>query len=152
MIKSSLYAAQARAIGGRMGRAHTHDGRLSVELSTPKAMGGDDGAGTNPEQLFAVGYAACFIGAIKAVARGEKIAVPDDLTIDSTVHFGHHVKGHGFSIAVEMVVNLPGLDQQVAEALVEKAHQVCPYSNATRGNIEVKFDVTTEPAESAAAE
>ncbi len=140
-IKSAVYTAHAHTTGGRTGTSKTDDGRLEVTLDTPKAMGGNDGAGTNPEQLFAVGYSACFLGALKAVARGEKVKIPDDATIDASVSFGENAKGSGFNIAVELKVTIPGFDQEQAEALVHKAHQVCPYSNATRGNVDVKLTV-----------
>ncbi len=141
MIKAALYTTHAHTTGGRTGTSKTDDGRLSVTLDTPKAMGGSDGPGTNPEQLFAAGYSACFLGALKAVARGGKVKIPDDATIDAAVSFGENAKGVGYGIAVEMKVTLPGVDRAEAEALVEKAHQVCPYSNATRGNVDVKLSV-----------
>lgn len=141
MIKSAIYTAHATSTGGRTGTSATDDGRLSVTLDTPKEMGGNGGPGTNPEQLFAAGYSACFLGAIKAVARGEKIKVPDETSINAAVSFGENAKGSGFNIAVALEVTIPGMDHEAALALVEKAHQVCPYSNATRGNVEVKLSV-----------
>ena len=141
MIKSALYTAHATSTGGRTGTSATDDGRLSITLDTPKEMGGNGGPGTNPEQLFAAGYSACFLGAIKAVARGEKIKVPDETSINAAVSFGENANGIGFGIAVALEVTIPGMDHEAALALVEKAHQVCPYSNATRGNIEVKLSV-----------
>jgi len=141
MIKQALYTATAHTTGGRTGTSKTEDGRLSVTLDTPKAMGGNDGPGTNPEQLFAAGYSACFLGALKAVARGEKVKIPDDATIDASVSFGERSEGPGFSLAVAMTITLPGIEHAQAEALVEKAHAVCPYSNATRGNIDVTLTV-----------
>ena len=143
-IKSALYTAHAHTTGGRAdGHSKTDDGRLEVKLDTPKAMGGNDGPGTNPEQLFAAGYSACFLGAIKAVARGEKIKVPDETTIDASVSFGENANegAKGFNIAVELKVTLPGFSKEDAEALVHKAHEVCPYSNATRGNVDVTLTV-----------
>ncbi|SEQ05061.1 peroxiredoxin, Ohr subfamily [Devosia sp. YR412] len=142
-IKSAVYTAHAHTTGGRTGTSATDDGRLSVTLDTPAAMGGNDGPGTNPEQLFAAGYSACFLGAIKAVARGEKIKVPDETTIDASVSFGENANegAKGFNIAVELKVTLPGFSKEDAEALVHKAHEVCPYSNATRGNVDVKLSV-----------
>jgi Ohr subfamily peroxiredoxin len=104
-------------------------------------MGGNDGPGTNPEQLFAVGYSACFLGALKAVARNEKVKIPDDAKIDAAVSFGENAKGPGFGIAVELKVTIPGFEAAQAQDLAEKAHQICPYSNATRGNIDVKLSV-----------
>jgi len=141
MIKSAVYSAHATTTGGRTGTSKTDDGRLSVTLDTPKEMGGNGGQGTNPEQLFAVGYSACFLGALKAVARGEKVSIPDDAGINATVHFGENADGPGFGIGVELEVTIPGMDHDQAVALVDKAHQICPYSNATRGNIEVKLSV-----------
>lgn len=140
-IKSALYTAHAHTTGGRTGTSATDDGRLSVTLDTPREMGGNGGAGTNPEQLFAVGYSACFQGALKAVARGEKLKVPDEATIDADVSFGENAKGAGFAIAVELKVTIPGFERSVAEDLVAKAHQICPYSNATRGNVDVTLTV-----------
>ncbi len=143
-IKSAVYTAHAHTTGGRAdGHSKTDDGRLEVKLDTPKAMGGNDGPGTNPEQLFAAGYSACFLGAVKAVARSEKITVPDDTRIDASVSFGENANegAKGYNIAVELKVTIPGLDHAAAEALVHKAHQVCPYSNATRGNVDVKLTV-----------
>jgi osmotically inducible protein OsmC len=137
-IDKVLYTAHATATGGRDGTAKTSDGLLDVKLSAPKELGGAGGA-TNPEQLFAAGYAACFIGALKHVAGAEKIKLPAEVSIDSKVGIG--AIPQGFGIEVEMVVHLPGMDKAEAEALVHKAHQVCPYSNATRGNIEVKLSV-----------
>lgn len=140
-IKSAVYTAHAHTTGGRTGTSATDDGRLSVTLDTPKEMGGNGGPGTNPEQLFAAGYSACFLGAIKAVARGDKIKVPDETTIDASVSFGDNANGAGFNIAVELKVALPGFSREDAQALVEKAHGVCPYSNATRGNVDVKLTI-----------
>jgi len=133
-----LYTAHAHTTGGRDGRSVTDDGILDVKLALPKAMGGAGGA-TNPEQLFAAGYSACFMGAIKHVAGLKKIAVPANAAIDASVDLGPIPQG--FGIAVKMVVTLPGLDRAVAQDLVATAHQVCPYSNATRGNIEVDLSV-----------
>ncbi|NVJ97242.1 MAG: organic hydroperoxide resistance protein [Alphaproteobacteria bacterium] len=134
-LEKTLYTAHATATGGRAGTAKSDDGRLDVSLSTPKGLGGDDGAGTNPEQLFAAGYAACFIGAMKAVAGKQGISLPADVSINSSVGIGP-IPG-GFGIEATLEVNLPGMDRDAAEALIAAAHQVCPYSNATRGNIEV---------------
>jgi osmotically inducible protein OsmC len=140
-IKSALYTAHAHTTGGRTGTSATDDGRLSVTLDTPREMGGNGGPGTNPEQLFAAGYSACFLGALKAVARGEKLKVPDEATIDADVSFGENANGAGFAIGVELKITLPGFERDAAQALVEKAHQICPYSNATRGNIDVTLTV-----------
>lgn len=126
-----LYTAHAHTTGGRDGQSKTDDGRLNVTLSSP----GTSGTGTNPEQLFAAGYSACFIGAIKAVAGMKKIDVPADLSIDASVDLGKIPAGYG--IAVRLDISLPGMDRAAARELVDAAHQVCPYSNATRGNIDV---------------
>jgi len=133
-VEKVLYKAQATSTGGRDGAARSSDGLLDVRLSVPKEMGGA-GGGVNPEQLFAAGYSACFLGAMKFVAGTQKLAVPADTSINATVGIGQIPAG--FGIEVQMVVKLPGMDRAVAQALVDKAHQVCPYSNATRGNIEV---------------
>ncbi|MBB1278206.1 organic hydroperoxide resistance protein [Pseudoalteromonas sp. SR43-3] len=139
VLQNVAYTAKATATGGREGVAKSDDGRLDVNLSTPKGLGGDDGQGTNPEQLFAAGYAACFIGALKFVAGSEKIDLPSDTHINSQVSIGA-IEG-GFGIAVKLVVSLGDMDKTAAQTLVDKAHQVCPYSNATRGNIEVELSV-----------
>ena len=141
-IDKALYTAQATSTGGRTGSSSTPDGRLSLTLSTPKELGGDGGSGTNPEQLFAAGYSACFIGAIKAVARSQKLTLPGEVSITADVSIGPMSgKAGAFGIAAALVVSLPGLDRAAAEALVKAAHEVCPYSNATRGNIEVTLTV-----------
>jgi len=139
VLQNVAYTAKATATGGREGVAKSDDGRLNINLSTPKGLGGDDGQGTNPEQLFAAGYAACFIGALKFVAGSEKIALPSDTYINSEVSIG--AIDAGFGIAVKLAVSLGDMDKAAAQALVEKAHQVCPYSKATRGNIEVELSV-----------
>jgi len=139
VLQNVAYTAKATATGGREGVAKSDDGRLNVNLSTPKGLGGDDGQGTNPEQLFAAGYAACFIGALKFVAGSEKIALPSDTHINSEVSIGA-IEG-GFGIAVKLAVSVGDMDKVAAQELVNKAHQVCPYSNATRGNIEVELSV-----------
>lgn len=138
-LSATLYTAKATVTGGREGSAKSDDGRLDVNLSTPKGLGGDDGAGTNPEQLFAAGYAACFIGALRVVAGQAKIALPSDTKIDAQVSIGPIPAG--FGIAVKLAVSLGDMDKEKATALVEQAHQVCPYSNATRGNIDVELSV-----------
>ncbi len=134
-----LYTAKSTATGGREGAASSDDGALKVKLSTPKALGGAGGDGTNPEQMFAAGYSACFIGAMKAVGAREKIAVPADPTITATVGIGPRDDGQGFGLDVELAITLPGMDRAAAEDLIAKAHQICPYSNATRGNIDVRL-------------
>ncbi|KTF68243.1 organic hydroperoxide resistance protein [Sphingomonas sp. HT-1] len=130
------YTTKATATGGRDGSARSEDGVLEVKLSTPKELGGAGGDGTNPEQLFAAGYSACFIGALKAVGAQMKIKVPADVTVTATVGIGPRSEG-GFGITADLLVNLPGLDRAEAQKLVDAAHQVCPYSNATRGNVDV---------------
>ena len=139
-IEQVIYRAQATATGGRDGQATSSDNALDVKLSTPKELGGAGGEGTNPEQLFAAGYSACFIGALQFVAGQEKISLPDDTRITGDVGIGQ-IPG-GFGIEVTLNVSLPGLEQDQADALVEKAHGVCPYSNATRGNIDVTLNVS----------
>lgn len=135
-----LYTASATSTGGRDGRSVSSDNQLDVKLTTPKELGGPGGTGTNPEQLFAAGYSACFIGALKFVAAASKTALPADLSIKADVGIGPNGKG-GFGIQVALNISLPGLDRQVAKELVNKAHEVCPYSNATRGNIDVTLNI-----------
>lgn len=139
-VDKILYEAEATATGGRDGRAVSSDGTLDLRLATPKALGGAGGDGTNPEQLFAAGYSACFIGAMKVVAGKQKIDMPADHSVTGTVGIGP--SGEAFGIAVTLDVSLPGLDRETAETLVDQAHQVCPYSNATRGNIDVTLNVS----------
>jgi Ohr subfamily peroxiredoxin len=134
------YTTEATATGGRDGRSRTADGALDVRLTTPKELGGGGGEGNNPEQLFAAGYAACFLGALKFVAAQEKARVPNDATVTAKVGIGPRAAG-GFGITADLTVSLPGVDRAEAEALVQKAHQVCPYSNATRGNVDVGLTV-----------
>ena len=128
-----LYTAHAHTTGGRDGQSRSDDGRLDVKLSSP----GTPGNGTNPEQLFAAGNSACFIGAMKAVAGKQKITLPTDLAIDAEVDLGP--VGQAYGIAVRLDVSLPGMDRAQAQLLLDAAHQVCPYSNATRGNIDVQL-------------
>lgn len=135
----AIYTAQATSVGGRVGKSSTGDGRLDITLSTPKELGGDGGQGTNPEQLFAAGYSACFIGAIKFVAGQDGIKLGGEPQITAKVGIGENDKGVGFAISVSLEIKLEGLDKAAAEALVTKAHQVCPYSNATRGNVDVEL-------------
>lgn len=140
-LEKMVYTAHAQATGGRDGVAKTDDGKLDVKLDSPPAMGGG-GNGTNPEQLFAAGYAACFIGSMKFVANTQKIALPADTAIDADVSFGPLANGaKGFGIAVGMKIHVPGMDKAQAEKLVGEAHEICPYSNATRGNIDVTLSV-----------
>ena len=137
-----LYRAKASATGGRDGQAQTDDGSLSAKLATPKELGGGGGPGNNPEQLFAMGYSACFLGAMKFVASqsGGKLKVPADTKVSTAVGIGPRAKG-GFGLEVALDVSLPGVPKEEAQELVEKAHQVCPYSNATRNNIPVRLSV-----------
>ncbi|MDB5745018.1 MAG: organic hydroperoxide resistance protein [Polaromonas sp.] len=130
-LEKVLYTAHAHTTGGRDGQSKSDDGRLNVTLSSP----GTSGTGTNPEQLFAAGYSACFLGAMKAVAGMKKITLPDDTSIDASVDLGKIPDAYG--IAARLDVSLPGMDRAAAQDLLDAAHQVCPYSNATRGNIEV---------------
>jgi osmotically inducible protein OsmC len=135
-----LYRTSAVATGGRDGRAATKDGSFEVKLSTPKELGGGGGPGNNPEQLFAAGYSACFLGAMKFVASQGGPKVPADTTVTATVGIGPRSEG-GFGIEVALEIALPGVEHSAAVALVEKAHQVCPYSNATRNNVAVGLTV-----------
>jgi lipoyl-dependent peroxiredoxin len=135
------YTAHASATGGRDGRAKTDDGSLDVKLTTPKELGGAGGEGNNPEQLFAMGYSACFIGAMKAASGQTKIKVPSDVSVNAEVGIGPRAAG-GFGLAVTLKVSLPGLDKADAEKLVETAHTICPYSNATRGNVDVTTTIS----------
>jgi lipoyl-dependent peroxiredoxin len=134
-----LYTAHATSTGGREGTSKSSDGALEVRLSTPKELGGAGGPGTNPEQLFAAGYSACFIGAMKAVAAKQKLPLPQDLSIAADVGIGPIPTG--FGIQATLNISLPGMDRAAAQALVNAAHQVCPYSNATRGNIDVTLNI-----------
>jgi lipoyl-dependent peroxiredoxin len=134
-LEKVIYTARAHTTGGRDGASRSDDGRLDVKLSPP-AMGG---SGTNPEQLFAAGYSACFIGAMKAVAGKMKVTLPTDLAVDAEVDLGPTPGAYG--IAARLNVSLPGIDRAAAQALLDAAHKVCPYSNATRGNIDVKISL-----------
>ena len=134
-----LYRAQATASGGGRedGRSTTDDGKIDVRLSTPREMGGKGGDGTNPEQLFATGYAACYLGALRLVAGKAGTPVGPDTKVEAGVGFGKNTRGEGFNLDVTLHVTDHGLDQAVSNDLIHKAHQVCPYSNATRGNVDV---------------
>jgi len=134
-IQTIAYRAYAQATGGRDGRAVSSDGILDVALTTPKELGGAGGQGTNPEQLFAAGYSACFLGAMKFVARRDKLTLRANTSIDGIVGIGEIP--NGFGIEVELRITLPGLDEVEARTLIDRAHIVCPYSNATRDNIDV---------------
>ena len=133
-----VYTAHASSTGGREGQTKSSDGFLDVKLVLPKEMGGS-GGGVNPEQLFAAGYSACFLGAMKFVAGQQKISLPAETKVEGAVGIGPIPEG--FNIAVELSIHIPGMDHAAAESLVEKAHGVCPYSNATRGNIDVTLKV-----------
>lgn len=136
-----LYKTQATATGGRTGSAATYDGALKVDLMTPKELGGPGGAGNNPEQLFAAGYSACFLGAIKFVASQQKIKVSDESTVTADVGIGPRDDGQGFGLDVALTIKLPGVERAVAEDLVQRAHIVCPYSHATKGSLDVRLTV-----------
>lgn len=138
-IAHILYTAQATATGGREGSAASSDGALQVQLSTPRELGGAGGPGTNPEQLFAAGYSACFLGALKFVAAREKVKLPEATQITGTVGIG--AIPTGFGIEVDLHISVPGLPTDQVQALVEQAHIVCPYSNATRNNIDVRLSL-----------
>lgn len=138
-IAQILYSAQATAMGGREGSAASSDGALQVQLSTPRELGGAGGTGTNPEQLFAAGYSACFLGALKFVAAREKVKLPEATRVTGTVGIG--AIPTGFGIEVDLHISVPGLPTDQAQALVDQAHIVCPYSNATRNNIDVRLNL-----------
>src|SRR5882724_11511445 len=140
MSVNVLYTTVASATGGRDGHAETKDGSFKVNLATPKELGGGGGPGNNPEQLFAAGYSACFIGAMKFVASQGGPKVPANTSVTATVGIGPRSEG-GFGLDIQLDISLPGVPRAEAEALVEKAHQVCPYSNATRGNVDVRLTI-----------
>lgn len=136
-----LYTTKATSTGGRVGSSTSEDGNLSVTLTSPKELGGDGAPGTNPEQLFAAGYSACFLGTLKFVASKEKVNIPEDTTVTATVGIGPREDGTGFGIEVALSVSIPGLDRATAEDLAAKAHVVCPYSHAMRTQTEVPVTV-----------
>ncbi|OHX21729.1 organic hydroperoxide resistance protein [Chromobacterium sphagni] len=138
-LQKVLYTAEATAFGGRDGRAESSDKALQLQLSTPRELGGVGGDGTNPEQLFAAGYSACFIGALKVAAMQAKLRLPAEVAVSGKVTIGPIA--HGFGIAVRLEVSLPGMERAAAEELVQAAHRICPYSNATRGNIAVELSL-----------
>ena len=140
LLEKAVYTAKAKATGGRDGRATSSDGILDVQLAVPKEMGGA-GGGTNPEQLFAAGYSACFLGAMKFVANRDKLNISKDAYIEGEVGIGPIPTG--FGIEVKLNIHLESMDQAEAQKLVDAAHIVCPYSNATRGNINVTLNVIT---------
>jgi Ohr subfamily peroxiredoxin len=145
-----MYSTEVTASGGRSGRAYSSDGRLGVALSIPKEIGGDGGAGTNPEQLFAAGYAACFDSALRLVARRQKVTVPEHSTMSAEVALVRTEAGT-FALDVVLTGRFPGLDHDTAQELMTVAHTVCPYSNATRGNIQVTLVVADAPASAVVA-
>jgi Ohr subfamily peroxiredoxin len=134
-----LYQTEASATGGRTGSAKTKDGAFAVTLTTPKELGGPGGEGNNPEQLFASGYAACFLGAIKFVAGKKKVKVSDDSTVTATVGIGARDDGEGFGLDVELTISLPSIERGEAQDIVDQAHIVCPYSHATRNGLDVRL-------------
>lgn len=136
-----LYSTEAAATGGRTGSAASNDGNLKVDLVTAKELGGPGGAGTNPEQLFAAGYSACFLGALKFVASKEKVKIPDDTTVSAKVGIGQRDDGEGFGLQVSLTVTIPGLDHAQAEDLAAKAHVVCPYSYLAKAGLNVPVTV-----------
>ena len=136
-IDKILYAATATATGGREGRARSSDRVLDMQLSTPRELGGAGGPGTNPEQLFAAGYSACFLGALKFVAGKQKVALPADTTVTGKIGIG--AIPAGFGLEAELTIAAPGVPRDTLQALVDQAHTVCPYSSATRGNIDVSL-------------
>jgi len=138
-IEKALYTATATSVGGRAGTTESSDGAIKLQLSTPKELGGAGGPGTNPEQLFAAGYSACFLSAMKAVAGKMKVALPADASVTADVSIGPIATGYGLQVA--MNVHVPGWTKDQTETLVDAAHKVCPYSNATRGNIDVALTV-----------
>ena len=140
-LEKVLYRAKATSTGGREGSSRSSDGVLDLKLSTPKELGGGGGPGTNPEQLFAAGYSACFLGALKFVAGQQKVALPQDLTVTGEVGIGPLPTG--FGIEVDLTIAASGFDQAQLQDLVNKAHVVCPYSNATQNNIDVRLHVNT---------
>jgi osmotically inducible protein OsmC len=136
-----LYRTEATATGGRTGKASTTDGTFAVDLVTPRELGGPGGAGTNPEQLFASGYSACFLGALKFVAAQRKVKLTEDSRVTASVGIGKREDGQGFGLDVALTIALPGVDREVAQQLVEQAHVVCPYSHATRGGLNVRLSL-----------
>lgn len=132
-----LYTTQATSTGGREGKSSSADGALAVTLSTPRELGGGGGSGTNPEQLFAAGYSACFLGALKFVAAKAKMRIPPEASVTARVGIGPRDDQQGFGLEVALIISMPEVDPAVVRQLVEQAHVVCPYSHATRGNIPV---------------
>ncbi len=140
MSVNVVYRTSATSTGGRDGHARSDDGSVDVNLVVPKEMGGPGGTGANPEKLFAAGYSACFLGAMKAVSKKEGVTVPDDASVTATVGFGPRSEG-GYGITADLEISLPGVDRADAERLMKAAHEVCPYSNATHNNVDVGLTV-----------
>ena len=140
MAVNVIYRTSATATGGRDGMARSDDGSVDVKLVVPKEMGGPGGDGANPEKLFAAGYAACFLGAMKAVSGKVGVTVPTDASVSAQVGFGPREEG-GYGITADLTATLPGVDHADAERLMAAAHEVCPYSNATRNNLDVGLTV-----------
>ncbi len=140
MSVNVIYKTSPTATGGRDGSARSDDGSVDVRLVVPKEMGGPGGFGANPEKLFAAGYSACFLGAMKAVSANVGVKVPVDATVSAEIGFGPRSEG-GYGITADLTVSLPGIEREAAERLVQAAHEVCPYSNATRGNVDVGLSV-----------
>jgi Ohr subfamily peroxiredoxin len=138
---SKIYEAEATSIGGRTGLAASSDGRLRVKLAAPNILGGSGAEGTNPEQLFAAGYAACFLSAIRAAAADENATIADDANVTATVSLGTREDGPGFTLQIALGVDLPGIDRRTAERLVAVAQDNCPYTHATRGNVDVRIRI-----------
>ena len=138
-LEKVLYTAHATSTGGREGTSKSSDGVLDLRLTTPKELGGNGAVGTNPEQLFAAGYSACFIGAMKVAAGKHKVALPADTSIAASVGIGPIPQGFGIQVA--MTITVPGVERSVAQQIVDTAHQICPYSNATRGNVDVVLTI-----------
>jgi Ohr subfamily peroxiredoxin len=136
-----LYYAHGHATGGRTGEGATDDGRVAVQFSTPKELGGDGGPGTNPEQLFSLGYSACFLGALKFVAAKESVKIPPETKVAAEIGIGPRDDGTGFGLSVALTITVPGVARAVAEDLVQKANIVCPYSHAIHKTIDVKLTV-----------
>lgn len=136
-----LYRTQVTATGGRTGKASTADGAFSVALVTPKELGGPGGEGNSPEQLFAAGYAACFLGALKFVAGQRKFAIPEDSVVTAAVGIGKRDDGEGFGLDVALTIALPGIEANIARELVDQAHIVCPYSHLTRNGLDVRLSL-----------
>ncbi len=141
MTVKALYHAHGHATGGRTGAGATDDKKIDVKLSTPKELGGDGGPGTNPEQLFSIGYSACFLGALKVVAGKEKVKLPSETKVAAEIGIGPRDDGEGFGITAALTITAPGVEKSVVEDLVQKAHIVCPYSNAIHKTVDVKLTV-----------